>query len=96
MAAGDKFIVTSASLSNNAFLTVRPSVGVEVVIHNILVPAGSVIGVTSYDGTNEVEWHNGSGPLLSHNIGITNSDYMRVQNLSGSAITVVVQGVETK
>lgn len=96
MAAGDKFIVKNAALSASSFLTVRPSSGIEVVIHNILVPAGTAIGVTAYDGVNEVEWHNGSGPLLSHNIGITNSDYMRVQNKSGGTITVFVEGVVTK
>lgn len=96
MAAGDKFITKSTSLSDQSFLTVRPSAGVEVVIHNILVPAGATIGVTAYDGTNEVEWHDGSGPLLSHNIGITNDDYMRVQNKSGVTITVFVEGVVTK
>lgn len=96
MAAGDKFVVKSASLADAGFLEVKPGAGVEVVIHNILVPAGSSIGVTSYDGTNEVVWHSGTGPLLSHNIGLTNTDYMRVQNNSGGAIVVVVQGVETK
>ena len=96
MAAGDKFVIKSASLANNAFLEVRPGSGVEVVIHNVLVPAGVTIGVTAYDGTNEVQWHNGSAPLFSHSIGLTNADYMRVQNLSGGAVTVVVQGVVTK
>lgn len=96
MAAGDKFVVKQASLANSSFLTVQPGAGTEVVIHNILVPAGAVIGVTAYDGTNEVEWHNGSGPLLSHHVGLTNADYMRVQNLSGGAIDIVVQGVVTK
>ena len=96
MAAGDKFIAKNGSLANNGFLTVQPGAGVEAVIHNILVPAGVTIGVTAYDGTDEVEWHNGPGPLLSHNIGITNTNYMRVQNKSGSVIKIVVQGVETK
>lgn len=96
MAAGDKFIVKSSSLADLAFLTVRPTAGVEVVIHNVMVPEGAAIGVTAYDGTNEVAWHDGPGPLLYHNFGITNDDYMRVQNKSGSPIVVVVQGVVTK
>lgn len=96
MAAGDKFIVKTASLGNGSFLTVQPGAGVEVVIHNVLVPAGAAIAVTAYDGLNEVFWHDGPGPLLFHNVGLTNGDYMRVQNKSGAAINVVVQGVETK
>lgn len=96
MAAGDKFIVKTAALADAAYFTVQPSAGVEVVIHNVFVPAGSAISVTAYDGTNEVVWHSGPGPLLFHNIGITNSNYMRVQNNSGGSIPVVVQGVQTK
>lgn len=95
MAQGD-IVIWKGTVANGAYLTCQPSAGNEVVIKNIY-HSGS-IEVSRFDNTNEAVFlvATGSGGLLSYTILVTNSDYLRIRNISGATIYIVVDGVQTK
>jgi hypothetical protein len=97
MAVGD-VVADTASVANGAYMTIQPGSGVEWVIHN-LYWSGASVEVSKYDGTNEVKFASDTtfGALLNVYIHVTNTDYLRIKNVSGSAAVICgYDGVITK
>lgn len=96
MARGDVYNAVGAAVANNAFLDLIPSgSGVEVVIHNISY-AGAV-EIYYYDGTNSVlvDSDPAAGSRLGFFFHSTFTKYYRVKNVSGAAINIAADGLQT-
>jgi hypothetical protein len=96
MAVGDVFDVVITSVANNGFLDIRPSAGIEAVIHNVYV--GGNWELYKSDGTNSILVDSGSvsaGPL-SAAIHVTNTRYLRIKNVHGSSQFFSADGIQTK
>jgi hypothetical protein len=98
MAAGDAYIKAPASTNNGSFLDLQPSAGVEVVVHDIYVPTGSAYEVYYSDATNNILYLSmpAGGGALNLQAHCTNSYYVRVKNVSGSAVYMAASGMTTK
>lgn len=96
MAAGDAYQVAPASVADTAYMTLQPSAGVEVVIHNIYAPEGKAFSVHVYDGTDDILVCNCVTSLYNLQLHSTNGSYIRVQNNSGGAIIMSADGMTTK
>jgi len=83
------------SVANAAYLTIQPSGTTEWVIHNI--DFGGAVEISRFDGTNEIIFRTesaiGEYACVRH---VTNSDYLRVKNISGGTIKIGYDGVVTK
>lgn len=96
MALGDVYNSISASVANDAYLTIQPSAGVEASIHNIYVPESSGVEIYYSDGVNDVLVVSNTGSLYSTQFHVTNTYYIRVKNVSGSSINLGYDGIVTK
>ena len=94
MAVGDVF-ANVESVANDAYMTIRPADGAEAVITYITVAGGGKCKISHYDGTNEaliidLSGAGGDGmPFCGQGFPVTYTDYLRVQNKSGSAAVVM-------
>jgi hypothetical protein len=96
MAVGDVFDVVITSVANNGFLDIRPSAGIEAVIHNVYV--GGTWELYKSDGTNSILVDSGvinAGPV-SAALHVTNTRYLRVKNVSGASAFFSADGMQTK
>jgi hypothetical protein len=95
MAVGD-VVSGLSSVASGAYLDLRPSAGVEWVLHNVYY--GGRVEISFYDGSNEVVFEVDSGPgsLRWEEFHCTNSLRIRVKNVSGGAIYIGYDGVQTK
>lgn len=95
MARGD---VTAAldEIADTADLTIRPSSGVEWVIHNLYFGATCDVKITN--GTDEItiEAPGGGGLRVNRNHHLTNSFYMVITNTSGDDAVFGYDGIVTK
>ena len=83
-----------SALVNGQTLNIMPSmVGVEWIIHNIIVPFGSTCELYKTDGTNTIKIANISTSLLSYNFHCNISSYYTIKNVSGSTIYVAYDGI---
>lgn len=96
MAAGDVIGVVPTSVANNAYLTLQPGAGVEWVIHNIYY--GGAVTISKYDGTNDitVDTDVAAGARLNMFLHANNTHYFRIKNVSGGAIFIAYDGIQTK
>lgn len=98
MAAGDAYIKAPASIANGSFMDLQPGSGVEVVIHDIYVPNGTAYEVYYSDGTNNILYLSmpAGGGSLNLQAHCSNTYYVRVKNVSGSAAYMSASGMTTK
>lgn len=91
-----------SSVANNGYLTIQPASGEEAVIVEIFANGGGKLKVNNYDGTTEVTKLDlssaGGDPWPVHGdcLPVTNSKYIRVQNLNGAAMIMGWKGFYTK
>lgn len=96
MAAGDAYIVTPTSTADAAFLALQPGSGVEVVVHNINVVAGTAHELYHYNGTDSILVMSFNTSLMNLQLHCTNSVYYRVKNVSGATRFISAEGMTTK
>lgn len=99
MAAGDVAAGT-ASVAASGTYDIKPSSGVEWVLHNVYYYAATVnVKLSMTDGTNVVDFDSDTsqGGRLGMAIHVTNAYWLRVTNLnSGAAVLIAYDGVQTK
>lgn len=95
MAVGDVYSGLQ-SVNADAYLDIQPSVGVEVVIHNIYHE--SDVQLELYDGANSLifDTDSGAGVYAKYAFHVTNSIRVRVKNTDGVAKLIGYDGVVTK
>ena len=98
MAAGDAYIKAPASVSAAAFMDLQPGSGVEIVVHDIYVPAGTSYEIYFSDGTNNILYLDmpAGGGALNLQAHCTNTNYVRVKNVSAAAAIMAASGMTTK
>lgn len=95
MAIGD-VTISLASVADDGYLDIRPSAGVEWVIHNILAEIGASVELYMSNGTNEIKVDEHSAGFVDVHFHCTNSIYYRVKNVSGASAYLGYDGVVTK
>lgn len=96
MAAGDAYVKTPTSTADTANLDLQPSAGVEVVVHNVYVPEGTKVELYYYNGSDTIKHLTTYTSLYNCQFHCTNSVYIRVKNVSGSAAILAADGMTTK
>lgn len=97
MAAGDVYVLGPSSIADTGYLTVQPTPGTEIVIHNIWHEGQ--IQIERYDGATACSGGTITpAPRLESRLAIhcTNGNYLRIQNTSGVAAKIAVDGIYTK
>jgi len=94
-AVGDVFSDIE-SVENNAYLTIRPGEGNEVVVNNIYFEDD--VEISFYDGANEVDFDSATGAGIYSRFGfdLTYNNYIRVKNVGGEAHPIGYSGRYTK
>ncbi|NVM23927.1 MAG: hypothetical protein HWN68_19380 [Desulfobacterales bacterium] len=95
MAVGDVASGVS-SIAQDAYLDIRPSAGIEWVIHNVYHEGD--IQLEYYDGTNSIAFDtaSGMGVYAKFAFHLTNSIRVRVKNTAGETKLIGYDGVVTK
>jgi hypothetical protein len=96
MAAGD--VVTGiTSVATTGVIDIKPSLGVEWVIHNIYWNQGSV-ELYKTDGTNSIKFDTDSslGGRLGTVFHVTSAQWIQVKNTAATATLIGYDGVQTK
>jgi len=95
MAVGD-VVSGIASVANLVYMDIQPSVGVEIVIHNIMHE--SDVELYIFDGTNNLKFDSevGMGAWCGFFFHATNTIYYRVKNVSGVVQLIAYDGIQTK
>jgi len=96
MAAGDAYIVSPATVTDTNHMDLQPSAGVEVVVHNINIPAGTAAELYQYDGADTILVMSMTTSLQNMQLHCTNSVYYRVKNVSGASRIYGADGMTTK
>lgn len=96
MAAGDAVCSDVTSISDTAYMTIQPGAGVEWVIHNISVPNDKAVELYYYNGTNEIKVDANTGGWIGYFFHCNNTRYYRVKNVSGGAVYMAYDGMQTK
>lgn len=96
MAVGDVVTIIPTSKANNDVLDMRPSSGVEWVIHNYVYSGGMELYKT--DGTNsiKVDSDTTNGGRIGVYLHCTNAVWYQLKNVSGSTAFLSYDGVQTK
>lgn len=95
MAIGD-VTISLTSVADDGYLDIRPSAGVEWVIHNILAEIGTSVELYMSNGTNEIKVDEHSAGFVDVHFHCTNSIYYRIKNVSGASAYLGYDGVVTK
>ena len=97
MAAGDAYVVLSATVTNGSFVDLQPSAGTEVVVHNIYMPEGAAYELYWYDGTNTLKIdHDAAVGRTNMQFHCTNGKWIRIKNTSGASQNIGADGMFTK
>lgn len=96
MAANDIVTIAPTSVAHNASLTLQPAAGTEWLVKNLYY--GGAVEIYRTDGTNsiKIDSDGAAGGRFSASFLLTNSSYMMVKNISGSAIYICYDGLVTK
>ena len=89
-------ISSQQSIEDAASLSIKPTTGNEWVIHNIYVPNGSDVELYWTDGTNDTLQDTNDGAWLNYHFHVTAGYYLKVKNVSGGAIYIGYDGIQTK
>ena len=95
MAAGAVYSGGTHNVANNSSLTIQPSGAAEATIHNIYY-AGAVQLIYT-NGTVAITFDSdtGAGARLAMCYHVNNTYYLMVKNVSGGAIDIAYDGMET-
>jgi hypothetical protein len=96
MAAGDAYIVSPATVTSTNHMDLQPGAGVEVVVHNINIPAGTAAELYQYDGADTILIMSMTTSLQNMQLHCTNGVYYRVKNVSGASQIYGADGMTTK
>ena len=96
MAAGDVFSGGPTSVAAGAYLDIQPGAGVEAVITNIFY--GGAVEIYYYDGAQQILAFSdvSAGAVLNSSFHVVNARRIRVKNVTGAAIYIGYDGVQTK
>ena len=95
MAVGDVYNISPASVADTAYMTMQPASTSEVVLHNVLVPAGKAWSLHIYDGTDDILVGSFVSSLFNVQLHCTNGVYYRARNDSGGSIIMASDGIYT-
>jgi hypothetical protein len=86
-----------ASVLNGQYLELKPAAGKQVVIHNIYHPNDITLKMVDGSG-NELAFLDDTGKNMVTNmyIHISNTQYLRVYNISGITMYLAADGIYTK
>jgi len=92
---GDVYIAHEA-VEDDHWLACQPSAGHEIVINNIYHQDD--IELERFDGSNVISFdpRSGAGALVQQSFRCTNTEYLRVKNVSGETKRIMADGAYTK
>lgn len=95
MAIGD-VVSDMQSITAGAFLDIRPSSGVEWVIHNVY--HADAVHIEVYDGSNSLIFDSDTGPgfWAWYEFHCNNTRRLRVKNNSSASQLIAYDGMQTK
>lgn len=83
-----------ASIANSGYLTIQATSGEEWVIFNIYAPVGSATELYMTNGSNDIKIDSdNTGGWRSFKYLITNTQYLKIKNVSGGAIYIGYDGI---
>lgn len=96
MAVGDVVSGLSASVANNGTVNIQPASGVEWVIHNVYY--SGAVELYTVNGANIIKFDSDTtfGARLGAVFHLNNTQYLQIKNVSGGAINIAYDGVQTK
>lgn len=94
-------LIDIQEVADDGYLAVKAATGEEAEIRFITLAAGTTAVISHYDGTDEVPIKTivtNNGTVVSFGLAfpVTDTKYLRVQNLSGAAKKIGYSGVITK
>jgi len=97
MAVGDVVTGISSVIATTGTLDIKPSAGVEWVIHNIAYNGGT-IELWKTDGTNNLKYDidTTSGGRFNLSLHCTNAIWYQLKNISAAAVIASYDGMQTK
>jgi hypothetical protein len=100
MAVGDAVNGFSYQLANNSEMDIRPGVGVEWIIHNLVFGAACEVYFKYYDGANtrtqKIDIRSTYGAIVDQVWHLSNTYWLSIKNVSGSASNFAYNGIITK
>ena len=84
------------SVNAGSVLDVKPTAPAEWIVHNIYIPEGKAAEIYFTDGTNQVLVATVSGSYLGYFFHSTATRYIKVKNISGSAMQIGYDGIAVK
>jgi len=98
MASGDA-VIGIESISDNSAITIKPSAGVEWIIHNLFIPDNAAedgVDVAIVSGTGSIVVITALSSLFQHNFHVTNSQWITMTNKTGSTALLGYDGIVVK
>ena len=97
MTSGD-LVGGHENVADDGFLNVQPSAGIEWIVHNLFIPDGIAGGVEvySYDGSSSILIGTYTTSQIMVNFHCSNTFYLRMKNVSGSAADLGYDGIVVK
>lgn len=96
MAAGDAYIKLPATVTDTNHMDLTAGSGAEIVVHNIYIPEGTLVELYYYDGTDTIKHLTTVTSLYNVQFHCTNTEYIRVKNVSGASAIMAADGMFTK
>jgi len=96
MTVGDAVGVAPASVAAGGFLEMKPSVGIEWVIHNISAPTTATLEVHYGSSAASVCTLQTTGGLMGFFLHCTNDVFYKIKNTGVGAVDVGYDGIITK
>lgn len=84
------------SIGAGSSLDVKPTAPAEWIVHNIYVPEDQAAEIYFTDGTNTILIATISGSYLGYFFHATATRYIKVKNISGSAMQIGYDGIAVK
>lgn len=96
MAVGDAVASMSAAVANNGTVNIQPGSGVEWVIHNTYYEGAVEFYIVNGANTIKFDSDTTFGARLGAMYHLTNTQYLQIKNVSGGAIDIAYDGIQTK
>lgn len=93
MATGQMVGGTPTSVADDAYFSIIPLDGQEIIVTNIYVELGNTIELYRYDGTNSILFLTTSETLFDTQLHCSYDNYIRVKNVTGSTIFITYDGM---
>jgi len=98
MASGDA-IGGMESISDNSALTIKPSAGIEWIVHNLFVPDNAAedgVDIAIVTATGSIVVITALSSIFQHNFHLTNSQWITMTNKTGSTALLGYDGIVVK